>query len=701
MNLYITDSKNILKNLVQLLNCKITENNYYYSKDDVVILIKGSYELIANGNIGRWILKLKDKDNDLIISVNYLSVMDIKIIKKIYSNEEANNIRLINFCESTVQGQLNFDIFVKSAGIDITNIDRIWLRENKITENTLKKTKLNKEFKFLSDSLICERLIDLILQYKSREIFGEYKEVKLKQLFVLSLLKERESQIEKKEKELEGCKDYFRIEFLCEDIKFKWLNSKDKIDRIYNVDEAQKVVTKIKDKQILITNISSTVKRKPHPLLYNTTDLINEAQKLKIGNIDTINEGLFNLFKNGHISNPNTESRHLPDEFINRSYAILSALKSTNNYRAYIEFIKSKEKIIITNRIINSNLVDKNHAIIPTEHVPILAELSQIENKIYNLIVKRFMAAFMGDTVIKGISIYGYIDENNHAKYEDTQIIEYGWSLLYLDDEENECFEGVINDSPQKKDINIDDINIESGKKYLISNIAMPVSNLKSKLRYSISNVLKLLDTGGKNIKNENKKVRRRHMGIGTIEERSKIIDEMDKEELINIYEDKRLALSVKGTAIIDKLPEQLGSLQYLKSTLNKIKAVQLESETIRDVVNGYLISINNILLEEELRKQREALEIDYSTILDKKICCYCFNKFIETEDYIICSNCGFKIPKVKCGYILKLKDFLDIINYGITDTISEFKFKGGSKKGKAKLYRTDKKGIAFDFGKQ
>lgn len=702
MDLYITDSKYIMEKLILLLNCKYKSENLYCSNLNTLICIKPIYEFNTNGGKGRWVFKLKDFDKELVFNVEYLSRTDIKNIKEVISTVAQDQLNIINFCEPTIQGQLNFDIFIKQINIDTDHIKRIWLRENKINSTTLKKTESNNEFKALSDALLAERLIDIIWVYKSQELFGQYTPIKLKEMIVLVILQDRENQIEKKEEELMGGRDYFRLELKCQGIKFKWYNNKTKSDRVYKIEEAEDIAKYLNEKNILITNVVYNIKSKPHPLLYNTTDLVNEAQKLKVGEINKITEALANLFKKGHISNPNTESRHLPNEFINRSYLILSALKTMNKYRIYIKYIKGKSKIEITDRIINNNLVDKNHAIVPTETMPALGELNEIEKEIYNLIVKRFLSAFMGETIIKTITIHGYIDETNQAKYEDSQVMEYGWNLLYMDDE-SEYLVGELIDKPQEKEVNIDEIIVKSGKKYQITNTTIPVRNLKSKLRYTPSHVLQLLDSCGNLVKNENKKVRRRHLGIGIVEERSAIVEEMIRGNLVVLCEeDNRLSVSEKGQNILSVVPEQLASINYLKGLIKKIKAIQPGIETIRSVVNEHLLTINRLLLERELRIQQENIKIDYSDITEKKICCYCYNKFKEEQDNIVCSVCGFHIPKVKSGYILSVKDIEDIINYGITDLITGFKFKGGTiTNGKAKLYRTEKKVIAFDFEKR
>lgn len=92
------------------------------------------------------------------------------------------------------------------------------------------------------------------------------------------------------------------------------------------------------------------------------------------------------------VTYPRTDSKYLTKDMENTMYDRLLAVKDA--YKEEVQPVLSRKGKILAKRVINDAKVTDHHAIIPTDERPALSDLSADERKIYDLIVKRFLALF-------------------------------------------------------------------------------------------------------------------------------------------------------------------------------------------------------------------------------------------------------------------------------------------------------------------
>ena len=165
---------------------------------------------------------------------------------------------------------------------------------------------------------------------------------------------------------------------------------------IYDKEEVNKIVNELKLGKFICKDVKSTIKHELPPLLYDLTTLQQDANKLYNFSakytLDIVQK-LYEHYK--YLTYPRTDSKYLTTD-------MYSSVKERLINGTYGEYVKYGKEIIekgITNskRIFDNQKVSDHHAIIPTEQKCIIGMLDSDEEKIYNLVLKRFLAAFMNN----------------------------------------------------------------------------------------------------------------------------------------------------------------------------------------------------------------------------------------------------------------------------------------------------------------
>jgi len=703
MKLYITDHKKIAENLAETLKAMFnTKKGYYENKEDIVLYIEPSYTITLSG-VGRKLIKFFDGMEEITPLVNYAEYRDILKLKKII---EEFNPEIINICNPSSKGQMNFEIICLCAGIDSKNAKRVWLRSNIISTEALLNIDSNKNYYSIYEAALCDSIIDLYWSLRNADLFGEELSkysLNMKEMFLLDMIALKEAQIQGDD--TVGA-EYFRIEVSIRDKVFKWSNKK-KEDRVSTVEEAREIVKSLPDKQMLITKADIRATEKEHPLLYNSTDLYKDVQKNKIATIKELKAILNKLYSHGYITNPNTESRHLPMSFVtvdsvsetNKLTDILIAIKGIPHYKPYIEYIKKiNESVSLSTRALNDKHVDNHHAIVPTTIAPVAHNLTPQEYSVYDLIVRRFLTLFLGNQVENTLVVNGYIDANNQLKHEETKVIKPGWQIVYQTEED---IYDLLN-APAASAIKV---SFSVGEYIPIDkqSIIIQAGNSRGKSRYTIPTLIDLMGNCGKTIKDDNKKVRLRHLSIGLPGERNIIINDLLDKLLIEVIDDK-VHLTHKGKEIIDKAPKGLLSTQLLETFNSKIKAIEQGHDTLYSVLREHTSYITKIIFNKKTDTNPYKM-VDYTEIVKNNKCPFCQGNLADKGDFIGCRNypaCGMSIPKEKNQYILTENDIRQLLENGITKQITGFTFRKGTVRGgKAKLKFNLQRKVEFEFDEQ
>lgn len=189
-------------------------------------------------------------------------------------------------------------------------------------------------------------------------------------------------------------------------------------------DEAEKKKRHLDNFKGQIRNINSKVKREAAPLLYDLTELQREANKrygYSAKKTLSLVQSLYEIHK--VVSYPRTDSRYLSNDIKSTLMERLQAIRKYDS-RAE-ESIKNKAKVILK-KVFNDSKVTDHHALIPTEQVPNYSKFSADEQKIYNLIVSRFLGIFAQPYTVEELRVVVTFDKDEFI-FVGKKVLDYGW----------------------------------------------------------------------------------------------------------------------------------------------------------------------------------------------------------------------------------------------------------------------------------
>ncbi|MBD0383648.1 DNA topoisomerase III [Paenibacillus sedimenti] len=189
--------------------------------------------------------------------------------------------------------------------------------------------------------------------------------------------------------------DYWIIEADLGSFRATWRDPKTGDTRIFDRARADALKAKLQGQSGKITQVQQTEKQIPHPLAYDLTELQRDANR-KFGfsakQTSNVLQRLYEQYK--LVTYPRTDSRYLTSDMVATLPGRLKGA-AIGPYAALAAPFMRKP-LTITKRIVDDSKVSDHHAIIPTGEAISLATLSADERRLYDLIVKRFLALFYG-----------------------------------------------------------------------------------------------------------------------------------------------------------------------------------------------------------------------------------------------------------------------------------------------------------------
>ncbi|SDC50355.1 DNA topoisomerase-3 [Paenibacillus sp. UNCCL117] len=205
----------------------------------------------------------------------------------------------------------------------------------------------------------------------------------------LAALMERERQIQSFQS-----KDYWLLHGDFGSFQAQWRSSSAPDGRIFDQAAAEALLHKLERAgSAQIASVKRTEKQEPHPLAYDLTELQRDANKrygFSAKQTSNVLQRLYEQYK--LVTYPRTDSRYLSTDIVPTLAGRLRALQAAP-YAALIKPLLAKP-LPVTKRIADDSKVTDHHAIIPTDERPALQLLGADERKLYDLIVKRFLALF-------------------------------------------------------------------------------------------------------------------------------------------------------------------------------------------------------------------------------------------------------------------------------------------------------------------
>ncbi|MFN5637814.1 MAG: DNA topoisomerase, partial [Flavobacteriales bacterium] len=334
---------------------------------------------------------------------------------------------------------------------------------------------------------------------------------------------------------------YRDTEFLCQ------------INRLKSEERAQKGLAYLKEKPFTITSFEQKEGKEGNPRLYDLTSLQVDGNKRYAFSADETLKHVQNLYEKKLVTYPRVDTTYLSEDLHPKIPNTLRVLRDYTRFTAsLLENPIPKSKSIFDNA-----KVTDHHAIIPTGISP--SGISPDEQKIYDLIARRFIAVFYPECKVSNTTVLGQVDQL-HFKATGKQILAKGWRIVY-EDLETKTFK---KEESEEKVLPLFTEG-ESGEHepFIHKGKTSPPKP------YTEATLLRAMETAGKLVEDEEMRELMKENGIGRPSTRSSIIEtlfkrkyiEKKKKNLIPTETGIQLILTIKNDLL--KSPELTGQWEH------------------------------------------------------------------------------------------------------------------------------------------
>lgn len=356
---------------------------------------------------------------------------------------------------------------------------------------------------------------------------------------------------------------YRKTEFLCQ------------IERLRSEEKAIKGLEYIENKPFEITSFEQKEGKEGQPRLFDLTSLQVDGNKIYSFSAEETLNIIQSLYEKKLVSYPRVDTTYLSDDIHPKIPGIMNGLKDYQRFTASI-LAKAIPK---SKTIFDNAKITDHHAIIPTG---IQANsLNENEKKIYDLIARRFIAAFYPECLVSNTTVLGKVDQLVF-KASGKQIINKGWRIVY-DDLKGEVDPEVKVEKKETKDTILP--IFEKGE----SGEHKPVIH-KGKTsppkHYTEATLLRAMESAGKLVDNEEMRELMKENGIGRPSTRANIIETLFKRKYIE-KKKKNILATETGMSLIDliksdllKSPELTGQWEH---KLRLIEKGTYDPQTFKD----------------------------------------------------------------------------------------------------------------------
>ncbi len=317
--------------------------------------------------------------------------------------------------------------------------------------------------------------------------------------------------------------------------------------------EGREAFSLIEGKPFVITDVKKKQGKEPPKQLYDLTSLQVDLNR-KYGFSSQLSLNIIQgLYEKKLTTYPRVDTQYLSDDIYPKCPGILNGVSQTvmegkKPYLAIIQNLAAISKSLPkSKRVFDTSKVTDHHAIIPTGVVP--SGLTDVEKKVYDLIARRFVAAFYPDCKFATTTVNGKVDKVEF-KASGKEILYPGWRSVYSKEEQ------AIDDNGKKEMEEKLLPTFEKGesgthKPTLTRKMTMPPKH------YTEASLLRAMETAGKLVDDEELSAAMKENGIGRPSSRAGIIETLFKRHYIR-RERKNLVATPTGIQLIDTIHEKL-----------------------------------------------------------------------------------------------------------------------------------------------
>jgi DNA topoisomerase-3 len=602
---------------------------------------------------------------------------------------------LINACDAGREGELIFRYIVQHARIK-KPIERLWLQS--MTPQSLRdgfnSLRADKELLPLADAAKCRSEADWLVgingtramtAFNSKEGGFYLTTVGRVQTPTLAILVEREEKIR-----AFTPRGYWEVHARfgarAGEYPGRWFDPKFKRDddaerraeRLWAAAKAEAIVADCRGKSGIASE-ESKPSAQLSPLLFDLTSLQRDANA-RFGFPARMTLSLAQALYERHkvLTYPRTDSRALPEDYVGTVKKTLEALATSRAFAAFARQILKQGWVRPNKRVFDNTRISDHFAIIPTLQAP--KQLNEAEQKLYDMVVRRFLAVFYPAAEYLQTTRITRVDEH-HFKTEGKVLQNPGWLAVYgrVGGEDNENLPPIAKD-----------------EKVGVLEVAAHASQTKPPPRYTEATLLSAMEGAGKLVEDDELRAAMGAKGLGTPATRAAIIEGLIYEDYIH-REGRELVPTPKAFSLLFALhvmsiPE-LASPELTGEWEHKLKLIELGKFTREEFMQHISQLVTNVV---SIIKTGDIPDTAFATV--PAPCPKCGGVVQENYRKFQCQNCDFSLWKVVSGREWSPEEVAELITKRFIGPLTGFRSKQG-RPFAAGMRLTDDLRLQFDFG--
>ncbi|HKU84773.1 MAG TPA: DNA topoisomerase III, partial [Casimicrobiaceae bacterium] len=631
---------------------------------------------------------------------------------------------LINACDAGREGELIFRYIVQFARTD-KPIERLWLQS--MTPASIRdgfeRLRSDATMRPLADAAVCRSESDWLVgingtramtAFNSKSGGFQLTTVGRVQTPTLAILVEREEKIRafvpRDYWELIGT---FRAEagqytgrWFDENFKKRDGDADDpdrRPERLWNESAAREIADACIGKPGIVTE-ESKPSTQIAPLLYDLTSLQREANgRFGFSARTTLSLAQALYEKHKALTYPRTDSRALPEDYLGTVKATLEELADTPAYGVHAKNILRRKWLKPNKRIFDNAKISDHFAIIPTLVRP--KHLNEAEAKLYDFVVKRFLAVFHPAAEFLVTTRITRVGEHPF-KSEGKVLVQPGWLAVYGKDAQG--------DEPTLTPVKVREVTegksaaadarasavrrYEGLEEVATKEVDVVALTTRPPPRFNEATLLSAMEGAGKSIEDDELREAMREKGLGTPATRAQIIEGLIFERYI-LREGKELIATPKAASLMTLL-HGLGIPELFSPELTaewEFKLAQMEhghlkrSEFMREI-----IGMTKHIVAQAKNYESDTIPGDFATLEAR--CPKCGGEVHEKYKRFQCVACDFGFWKIMGGRQLEPAEAETLLSKREVGPLDGFRSRIG-RPFSAKLRLTDANEVEFDFG--
>ena len=436
-------------------------------------------------------------------------------------------------------------------------------------------------------------------------------------------------------------KEYYGISLETQDVKWTWRDEKTKSFRTFSRERAEQIKGRLENAALEITSVEKKAKKTMAPGLYDLTTLQREANlKYGFSAKETLNI-MQRLYENHKVlTYPRTDSRYIGKDIVSTIKERLKAC-GIGPYRKLAGALMNKP-VQVNGSFVDDKRVSDHHAIIPTEQFVQLDHMTNEERKIYDMVVRRFLAVLYPASQYEQVTMEAKAAGETFAA-SGKVIKSLGWKEVYEGGADDDL-EDEAEDEKKLKDQRLPEM--KTGTRLKILKTSLNTGKTKPPARFTEATLLAAMENPVKFMETRDKeavKTLGETGGLGTVATRADIIEKLFHSFMME-KKGNEIHITSKAKQLLELVPEDLKKPELTADW--EMKLSQIAKGRIRQ--GDFLHQIRDYTCEivDEIKTGEGTFRHDNLT---NKVCPQCGKKLLavngKNSKMLVCQDreCGYR----------------------------------------------------------